>query len=226
MRAFFITGVGTSVGKTFVSAALLRQLRATGETPFALKPVVTGFLENDETGDPFQLMKALGIKSNQDTLATISPWRYINPLSPDQSVRMEGPPIDTQALVDHCRATIARHSLTLVEGIGGAFTPVTRNFLVADWIAALDIPFLLVAGNYLGTLSHTLATLEALRARRMKPKAVIVSQTTDALDHPVSLSENVASLLSHLKDTVVVSLPYQSHATEAVEMTTLVHLLT
>lgn len=225
MRAFFITGVGTGVGKTFVSAALLYQLRAAGEKPFALKPVVTGFLENDEAGDSFQLMNALGINRSEETLAVVSPWRYIAPLSPDQSTRKEGKSINADALVDHCRATIAKNSVTLIEGVGGAFTPVTQNFLVVDWIVALNIPFLLVAGNYLGTLSHTLATVEALRARKIEPKAIIVSQTTDALDHPVSLEENVASLLSHLKDTVVLSLPYQSAAAGAAKTPDLVHLL-
>jgi len=222
VKALFITGSGTGVGKTFVAAALLHQLRAKGRDAIALKPVATGFREGDPDGDLDVLLRAAGLEVTENTLSRISRWRYSEPLSPDQAARKAGRPIERKALLDFCRAAIKENPMTLIEGIGGAFTPLAEGFLVADWIKALRVPFLLVAGSYLGTLSHTLATLEALAARKMKPTALIVSQ---AFNDPVPLRETVASLGENVKGLPVFPLPRQGGQNVHAKAPELLHLL-
>ena len=108
----------------------------------------------------------------------------------------EGRAIDVAALVAWCRAEMAADRWTLIEGIGGAFVPLDAHSLVADWLAALGCPFLLVAGAYLGTLSHTIATVEALAARGLRPRAIVLS---DRGDGPVPAAETAGALETRLR---------------------------
>jgi dethiobiotin synthetase len=222
VKALFITGAGTGVGKTFVAAALAHQLSARGKKVVALKPVATGFRAGDPDSDPAIFLRAAGLAPGEKNLARISPWRYAEPLSPDQAARHAGKTIAPKALVEYCRAAIRENQMTLIEGIGGAFTPLAENFLVADWIKALRAPFLLVTGSYLGTLTHTLATLEALGRRKLAPKAIVVSQPLEA---PVPLRETLASLTAEAGGVPVFPLPHLAGNDGFAKAPDLTHLL-
>jgi dethiobiotin synthetase len=94
------------------------------------------------------------------------------------AARLENHPIDFEALVAATRAMIAGlEEIVLIEGIGGVMVPLDERHTVLDWIAALDIPVLLVTGSYLGTLSHTLTALAVLTQRKIPLRAIIVSET-------------------------------------------------
>lgn len=222
MKALFITGVGTGVGKTFVAAALLHQLTAAGRKGAALKPVATGFVESDPESDAAILLRAANLEATEQAIARVSPWRYPDPLSPDQAAAKAGRPIAPEAVVDFCRKAIREKGTTLIEGIGGAFTPLAEGFLVADLIKALKVPALLVTASYLGTLSHTLAAVEALAARKIKPRAIIASQS---LNGPVPLRETVRSLEANVKAIPIFPLPFQSGADAFARAPDLLHLL-
>lgn len=180
MSALFITATGTEIGKTFVTAALARHLLGQGRAVRALKPVVSGFDDATKAeSDPAMLLRALEQAPNDAALAEISPWRFVAPLSPDMAARREGRAIDFAALVGHCRREIAAAGTDplLIEGVGGAMVPLTERETVLDWMAALRIPVLLVAGSYLGTISHTLTTLSVLRGAGLDIRAVVLSET-------------------------------------------------
>jgi dethiobiotin synthetase len=129
-------------------------------------------------------------------VAAIAPWRFAAPLSPDLAAAREGRRIDFDALVGWCRREIdANAGLLLVEGIGGAMVPLDARRTVRDWIAALGIPALLVAGSHLGALSHTLSALAALREVGVAPVAIVVNESADST---VSLADTLASLGPHV----------------------------
>lgn len=180
MSALFVTATGTEIGKTFVTAALARHLRRQGRAVRALKPVVSGFDDATKVeSDPAMLLRALGQAPTDAALAEISPWRFAAPLSPDMAARREGRAIDFAALVGHCRREIAAAGADplLIEGVGGAMVPLTDRETVLDWMTALRVPVLLVAGSYLGTISHTLTTLRVLRGAGLDTRAVVLSET-------------------------------------------------
>ncbi|MGO4727056.1 MULTISPECIES: dethiobiotin synthase [unclassified Inquilinus] len=180
MSALFVTATGTEIGKTFVTAALARHLRGQGRAVRALKPVVSGFDDSTKgDSDPAMLLRALDRKITDAALAEIAPWRFVAPLSPDMAARREGRTIDFAALVAQGRAAIAAadDDPLLVEGVGGAMVPLTGRETVLDWMAALGIPVLLVAGSYLGTISHTLTTLAVLRGAGLDVRAIVLSET-------------------------------------------------
>jgi dethiobiotin synthetase len=179
MSAFFVTGSGTDVGKTFVTAALVRRLKAQGRIVEALKPVVSGYNADNPAGsDPAILLEALGLAVTEENLAQISPWRYRAPLSPDMAAATEGRAIDAAALVAFCtRAIGAARDVLLIEGAGGVMAPVGARQTQADLMSALDIPLIFVAGSYLGAISHALTGLDAVKCRGLELRALVVDET-------------------------------------------------
>ncbi|WP_297508174.1 dethiobiotin synthase [uncultured Caulobacter sp.] len=182
MKALFVAGTGTDLGKTHVACALLRAARARGLSVDAFKPVVSG-LDPDapETSDPARLAAAMG---RPEAWESISPRRYRAPLAPHLAARLEGDTLVMNDLIADCRAWLAESDadLALVEGAGGVMSPMTDEATNLDLMAALGLPVLLVAGSYLGTASHLLTALAVLRARGLTVAAVVVSESLDAPD--------------------------------------------
>jgi len=193
MSAIFITGTGTEVGKTFVAASLIRHLRQLGRSVEAIKPVVSGFdPERSATSDPGLLLQALGFPATLPNIERISPWRFRAPISPDAAARREGLRIDVDEVVAFCRSAVEqRQEILLIEGVGGIMVPLDEQRTILDVMMALRLPLILVAGSYLGTISHTLTALDALFRRDMSLLAIIVSETPGAT---VPLEETVAAI--------------------------------
>jgi len=182
MPALFVTGTGTDIGKTYVSCALIRALKARHAVVDAFKPVVSGFDPKDAAGsDPARLAAALGAPGD---VFRIAPRRYRAPLSPNIAARLEGETLNLDDMVIDALARGAeiRDGLLLVEGAGGVMSPLTDGETNLDMIAALAAPVLLVAGSYLGTISHVLTALVALRAAKARVAAVVISESLDAPD--------------------------------------------
>ncbi|MGB8365142.1 MAG: dethiobiotin synthase [Rhizomicrobium sp.] len=205
MRAFFVTATGTDIGKTFVTAGLVRLLREDGERAAALKPIVSGFaMARAGESDPGILLAALGEAMTSEAVARISPWRFSAPLSPDMAAAREGRAIDFGELVAFCRAGMAHAAGPLfIEGVGGVMVPLDDHHTVLDWMEALGLPIILVAGSYLGTFSHTLTALEAIVRRRLKLAALVVN---DSGDGAVPLDETIATLARFAATAPIVAL--------------------
>jgi dethiobiotin synthetase len=179
MSATFVTAAGTDVGKTFVTCGLIRALQARGRKVAALKPIASGFAPaSAELSDSGLLLSALVRPVTAETIAEVSPWRFAAPLSPDMAAAREGRVIDFAAVVGFCRDAIAaRDGALLIEGVGGVMSPLDTRHTVLDWMAALDIPLVLVAGSYLGTISHSLTALDVLRRRGLAVACLVISES-------------------------------------------------
>jgi dethiobiotin synthetase len=193
VSAIFITGTGTDVGKTFVAAGLIRCLRELRRPVNAVKPLVSGFDPAAPSGsDPAVLFEALGRQLDPEDLNQFSPWRFRAPLSPDMAARAENRTIDFAGVVDFCGEAIAASTGTLlIEGIGGIMVPLNHRHTVLDVMVALRLPVILVAGSYLGTLSHTLCAQDVILRHALDICAIVVSETEDAL---VPLEATLATL--------------------------------
>ncbi len=208
----FVTASGTGIGKTFVTCRLLEGLRARGRRAAAIKPVLSGWDPDDEDNDA-RLLQAAHVSCGaagkeaeavRPAIAEIAPWRLTAPLSPHVAARRQGETIGCDALVTFCRGKLAEGwEPLLVEGVGGAFVPISEQFLVADWIAILGLPVLLVVDSRLGALSHGIATHEALRARGVAIAGVVISQSPA---EPMPFAETVAGFAAFLK-TPLFALP-------------------
>ncbi|MGA9050531.1 MAG: dethiobiotin synthase, partial [Pseudolabrys sp.] len=206
MAAYFVTSTGTDIGKTFVTAALIRYMRESNQPVAALKPIVSGYDSSvAETSDPAVLLAALGRRMSADEIERIAPWRFRAPLAPDLAAAREGRRVDFVELVEFSRAAIngAKGPL-FIEGVGGIMVPLDGRRTVLDWMTALDIPLLLIVGGYLGTISHTLTALDVLAQRKLTIAAIVVSESDrDA----VALDDTVASIERFSNGVEVVGLP-------------------
>jgi dethiobiotin synthetase len=206
MPALFVTGTGTEIGKTFVCAGLIRHLRAALRPVRALKPVISGFdAATAPASDSALLLDALGIPLCDDAIAAISPWRYAAPLSPNMAARAEGRSIDLDEVVTFCRQEIsaAAGTTVLIEGVGGLMVPLDERRTVLDWIAQLNVPTLLIAGSYLGAISHTLTCVEVLRSRGLPLAAILVNESPDG----ITLQPTVETIGAFAGPSAVVALP-------------------
>ena len=198
MRALFVAGAGTDVGKTYAACALLRHVRGRGRPVVALKPVVSGVPAWDDPdfaqSDTARLLAAAGAPLTLAAVAACSPWRFTAPLSPDMAAAREGRAVALGELIAFHRAALAAappDALVLVEGVGGVMSPVTAEATGLDWLQRLDCPAVLVAGGYLGAISHALTACEALAARGVPLAGVVVSESLEA---PAPAAETAAAI--------------------------------
>jgi len=201
----FITGTGTGVGKTYVTSNLIKILRGAGKSVVGLKPVISGYCEDAiEQSDTECILTAMGLSVQPQNVQRVSPWRFQEPISPDMAAEREEREIDFQELVEWTLGTRNETDFKLVEGVGGIMVPLSRASTVLDWIIALDYPVLLVGGSYLGSLSHTLSSIDVLRGRGIEVLAVIISESQE---QPVAMNETVKTLKNFVVDIPVLSLP-------------------
>lgn len=202
----FVAGTGTDIGKTYVTAALLRALIAEGRTARALKPVVSGFDEAAPAGsDPAILLEAMGQAATRAALDRIAPWRYRAPLAPDQAARLEGRRIDGQAVIAFCETEIAAQGqgLLFIESAGGIMSPLDEERSMLDLAKALAAPVLLIVGSYLGTISHTLTAARVIEGAGLDLSAVIINESVGGLP----LDESLRALNMRLPGVVVAAVP-------------------
>lgn len=206
MGAYFVTSTGTDIGKTFVGACLLRHWRTQGLSPDAFKPLVSGIDQGDARGsDPAALIDAMGLDLTPDTLDRVSPWRFTAPLAPNMAARLEGRIVPYSAMLSACRRKVADATgPLLVEGVGGVMAPVDDGSTVLDWMGDLGLPAILVAGTYLGTISHILTAHAVLAARGLRVAALVLSETPGAT---VPAADTVAALQPFLAGIPIFHLP-------------------
>ena len=160
MRGLLVTATDTGVGKTILSTALLAAMVAAGEQVCAHKPVVTGL---DEPADMWLPDHELLASAVGMTPEDVAPLRYGPAVSPHLAAQLAGERIDQADLVTHARAVGDDEAALIVEGVGGLLAPLAEDYTVRDFAVALGLPLLIAARPGLGTINHTLLTLQAAR---------------------------------------------------------------
>jgi dethiobiotin synthetase len=171
---YLILGTGTDIGKSFLVENLCRILPEVT----AIKPVCTGFLYSDKNSDPTRILTALNLEISEANLNEISPWRFAEPCSP----HFLDEQIDFFAIRNFCQKKILEtgKKTLLIEAAGGVMTPINNQKTFLDLATELKIPVLLVAGNYLGAISHTLSAVEALKSKGVVVKRIIVNEREES----------------------------------------------
>lgn len=191
-RGLFITGTDTGVGKTIVTATVATALKGHGVNPGVMKPLVTGTGTRDSgLPDPDWLASTTGVTDPPDLIA---PYRFRLSAAPLVAAAEAGVSIDLNRIVRAFQDLSARHDCVLVEGIGGVLVPLTSALFVVDLVKLLSIPTLVVARASLGSINHTLLTLDCLRNRGVPTLGLIFNNPA----HPpadADLSETVPTIL-------------------------------
>lgn len=175
----FVTGTGTEVGKTIVAGVLAREAAGAGRRVSVFKPAVSGLEEAAQAGvvpDHEYLRAAAGSAQSDDE---VSPYRYAPAVSPHLAAELEGGEIEVERLrrgLEHARSGA---DLLVCEGVGGFLVPLRIDYLVRDFARDAGLPVVVVAAPGLGTINHTLLTLEAVRAAGLEVLAVVLNPWPD-----------------------------------------------
>ncbi len=185
MKAVFITGTDTGVGKTVVCGLLARYLLDRGYRVVTQKWIQTGSVPFAE--DVGLHLKLMGKKPQEmaSFMGDINPYCFKSATSPHLAAILEKRSIDAARIKSAFSSLSREFDFVLVEGIGGALVPFDGEKLVVDIARELNLPVLIVAQNRLGTINHTLLTIEALSARRMKILGVIFNRSAEGVDEVV-----------------------------------------
>jgi len=206
--SLFITGTDTGVGKTVVAGAIAAYLESRGKEVGVMKPVETGCRKVKGELVPADAKFLRRAANATDFLGAICPYRFAEPLAPAVAAKRARKKIDTRLLVKVYRAIARQHDTTIVEGAGGLMVPLYEKYLYLDLAADVGIPVVIVARPGLGTINHTLLTVQAARARGLEIHGIIINHS-DRKDYGIAGKTN-PDVLKELSGVKVYSMPYVS----------------
>jgi dethiobiotin synthetase len=169
----FVTATDTGVGKTIVASAIAATLAARGEHVAVFKPAVTGLAEVDAPLPDHELLLA-SARSSQSA-GDVAPYRFDPPMSPHLAAELAGDPVRPARLLNAARRAASSADALIVEGVGGLLVPLSPSYLVRDFAVDLGLPLLIVARPGLGTINHSLLSIEAARAADLDVVGVVLT---------------------------------------------------
>lgn len=174
----FITGTDTCIGKTVVAAGLAGALRQRGIDVGVMKPVETGATKKGKRLIPQDAEFLMKVSQVKDSLSLVNPYCWEAPLAPSLASHLAGVRLAPQKIVNSFRRLRNAHQFIIVEGAGGLLVPLTDDYLVSDLIRELDLPLIVVARPGLGTINHTLLTVEYARKSEIEVIGVIINYSS------------------------------------------------
>jgi dethiobiotin synthetase len=176
VNGLFVTGTDTGVGKTVVTGGIVAALRARGHDVGVSKPLQSGALAGDASGDAMLLRAWTGVP---ETAAEIAPYSFAAALAPSVAAEREGRSVALTDAVDAVHAVAANHDAVVVEGAGGLIVPLGPDWTVADLAVALSLPVVVVARAGLGTVNHSALTIRVIRSYGLDPLGVVLNGPED-----------------------------------------------
>lgn len=177
MTGLFICGTDTGVGKTIISSGLIRLARRRGVNCVGIKPVETGCSIEKGVLEPIDGAMLWEASDKTLSLDECAPYRFAMPAAPFRAAAMEDSNLRISDIVEHILTVAEDVDMVIVEGAGGLMTPVEERKLMIDIISDLQFPTLLVARLTLGTINHTVLSIEALRNRNIPVKGIVLSSS-------------------------------------------------
>ena len=201
MRGVFVTGTDTEVGKTIVAAAITAAAVARGMKVATFKPVVTG-LDEPVVDWPRDHELLASVANAGQSADDVSPHRFGPAVSPHLADANRA--VDPDALVEAARREAEKAEALVVEGVGGLLVPLTNDYLVRDFAGELSLPVVIAARPGLGTISHSLLTIEAARAVALRIQAVVL---TPWPDEPSAMEQSNMETIERFGEVPVIGLP-------------------
>lgn len=207
MNGFFITGTDTNVGKTVCTALLLATLRKKGYKIFPMKPIQTGC--STTAPDLNYIIKINDLEVPKKLLSLMAPFCFKPPCSPHLAAEMEGRPIQIKDIIPKFKMLKKYTDSILVEGAGGILVPINHKENMLDLIQEINLPVILVSRPGLGTINHTLLSLEALNKREISIAGIIFVHTEkDGSDFTEDNNKKIISKIG--KTRILGTISYES----------------
>jgi dethiobiotin synthetase len=182
VRAMFVTGTDTDVGKTVVVGALAAAAHHCGVRIGVMKPVESGCPSRDGRLVPRDALFARGMAGSDAPLSLVNPYALEHPLAPALAAEIEDVTIDLGRIATCYKTLAAEHTPMLVEGAGGLLAPLSGNLTMRDLAVYLGLPVLIVARNTLGAINHVALTVQSARAAGLDVLGIVLNRTTKGND--------------------------------------------
>lgn len=174
-KIYLIVAIGTDIGKTFFVENLLKNI----DNSFAIKPIISGFENDDLSNDSAKILKALKLEITLNNFNLISPWRFKEPVSPHFAGEIFGKEINFLEVVNFCQKNIKiaqkNNSYLFIETAGGIMSPINYDKTFLDLAKELDLPILLIGANYLGSISHILTAFNVIKSNNIDVEKIIIN---------------------------------------------------
>lgn len=181
-KGVFVTGSDTGVGKTVIAGAIAAAMKAHGLDVGVMKPVASGAkeIEGKLVSEDAVYLKKIIDSTDDDDL--VNPIRLKQPIAPTIAASKAGVPIDIDKIWKAYEELTNKHDFVVVEGIGGLMVPIDETMLVADMVLKMDLALVIVSRDYLGTINHTLLTVEYARSRNLRIKGIVINMLKNGDD--------------------------------------------
>lgn len=209
-QGIFITGSDTGVGKTLIAGGLAACCRSGGTRVGVMKPVESGCRRLEGGLQPDDALFLKRMAASADSLDDIVPYRLEQPLTPSVAAALSGVTIDFDVINRAYRRIAGSSDLTLVEGVGGLLAPIFHHLTGVDLIRLLEIPLIIVARNALGTINHTLLTVEHARRSGLAVLGIIINHCSPSPDLSAATNPGMIEQMSGIPLLGV--MPYLPHA--------------
>ena len=212
MSVLFISGIDTDIGKTYATGMIAKALMQQGVNVITQKLVQTGVAINLDNGemniadDIVTHRQLMGMAMQPcDIDSTTCPYRYEKPASPHLAAKLANGVLNPDVITSATKSLQADYEVVLLEGAGGLLVPITEQLLTLDYIATQGYPVILVTSGRLGSINHTLLSLEAIRARGLTMHSVIYNHIHDTADN--TDTEIANSSIDYLKNYLAQNYP-------------------
>ena len=212
MSVLFISGIDTDIGKTYATGMMAKALMQQGINVITQKLVQTGVSVNSDSremniaDDIVTHRQLMGVAMQPcDTDNTTCPFRYEKPASPHLAVKLANTVLDPEIITKSTQQLQANYDVVLLEGAGGLLVPMTEQLLILDYIVTQGYPVILVTSGRLGSINHTLLSLEAITSRDLKVHSVIYNHIHDTADN--TDTEIANSSIDYLKNYLAQNYP-------------------
>jgi len=175
-RGVFITGTDTEVGKTVIASSLAMYLCSKGMKVSVMKPIETGCKIRSKILAPSDGINLKYASGSDLSLSYIAPSRYKNPLAPLPASRIEKKPVNLKRIQECFKVITKEGDFCIVEGMGGLMVPITKDYFVRDLIKSFALPLVIVTRPLLGTINHTLLTVEAAKKEKINISAIVINE--------------------------------------------------
>lgn len=203
-KGIFVTGTDTGVGKTVVSAALAWGLKQSGKRVSVMKPVQTG----TESGGLIDIEFVQRVIEVNYPLDDVCPYRFTHPLAPLTAASLVGERIDLDRIKSSFYNLASTHDIVIVEGAGGLLVPINDGYMMSDLAFDLGLSIIIVTRPGLGTLNHTLLTVESARFRGLKVMGIVINQFPS--NPGLAERTNPGLILRMTEEPIIGVLPFDS----------------
>lgn len=179
-KIYLVLGIGTDVGKSFFVENICQNLRNKSHKVMAIKPISSGFKDDDKNSDSGRILASLGKDFSLNNIEEISPWRFEEAVSPHLAAQNLNQEISFESVKKFCFDKISdakkSDSFLFIEAAGGVMTPISFSKTFLDLASELEISVLLITKSYLGAISHTLSAIKALESEKIIIEKIIFNK--------------------------------------------------